>query len=76
MVPDVQVVLDKTKGCSYHCQDSTVQSSGPISSDGHDLFSHAVSSLQVDPQQSVTGTIVNVLYEKDIRNLQCLPGVW
>lgn len=30
----------------------------------------------VDPAQSVTGTITAVLYEQDIRNLKSQPGVW
>ena len=27
-------------------------------------------------QQSVTGNIVSVLYEKDVRHLRSFPGVW
>ncbi len=30
----------------------------------------------VDGGESVTGTIVSVLYEADVRHLKSLPGVW
>ena len=30
----------------------------------------------VDAEESVTGIIVSVLYEADVRHLKGLPGVW